>query len=659
MIPQERATRRHEKILDAALRVFARKGYRDAAVDDIASESKTSKGGVYFHFPGKQAIFLELLDRTATRLRRKIEETIASEPDPIKRADAALVVVLRTFASHRSLARLFMIEALGAGKEFHRRLSEIHEEFASIIKEQLDDAVRLGVIEPLDTQVAATAWFGALNEVVMRWLLSGKPARLHDAYESLRPLLIRSVGVREPVPDHERDLRGRLTAVLTRAADQARRTKAPALASVTVTCDPFDAVGVFERAGPRAAFWQQPSEGVAMVAAGEAWSLRAAGSARFDEARISWRAALETAVVDPGAAPYEAPVALGAFAFMPSESTRASRPDASLWVPRLLFASHRHGGWLTVSLRATRDTDVASEVEAVEREVEALLAPAGQRSDTPAAVPCPLQAGERAAWEGAVDALLGEIQAGKAEKVVLARTMRLHAAGGVDVSAALRRLAPRYSSCTLFAFRRDEVCFFGATPERLLRVQDGVVNVDGLAGSISRGRDEAEDRELASSLLHDPKELHEHKVVVSAIEDALAPLCANVEVAPTPRIVSYANVHHLYTPVAALALPGHDIFEFVERLHPTPATGGQPREAALELIGKYETFDRGWYAGPCGWVDAGGNGEFVVAIRSALVEGEDATLYAGCGIVAGSDRSREYDESVVKLRAMLTALGVE
>jgi AcrR family transcriptional regulator len=194
MIPQVRAQKRHEKILDAALRVFAKKGYRDAAVDDIALESKTSKGGVYFHFPGKQAIFLELLDRTAARLRTKIEETIASETDPILKADAALMVVLRTFASHRSLARLFMIEALGAGKEFHQRLAEIHDEFATIIKLQLDDAVRQGVIEPLDTQIAATAWFGALNEVMTRWLLSGKPARLEDAYRSLRPLLIRSVG---------------------------------------------------------------------------------------------------------------------------------------------------------------------------------------------------------------------------------------------------------------------------------------------------------------------------------------------------------------------------------------------------------------------------------------------------------------------------------
>jgi isochorismate synthase len=658
MIPQQRATRRHEKILDAALRVFARKGYRDAAVDDIASESKTSKGGVYFHFPGKQAIFLELLDRTAARLRRKIEETIASEPDPIKRADAALVVVLRTFASHRSLARLFMIEALGAGKEFHRRLSEIHEEFASIIKEQLDDAVRLGVIDPLDTQVAATAWFGALNEVMMRWLLSGKPARLHDAYESLRPLLVRSVGVREAAPDQERDLRGRLAATLARARGASLREKAPVLASVTVSCDPFDPVSVFERAGSHAAFWQQPSEGIAMVAAGEAWSLHAAGAARFDEARNAWRDALGSAVVDPGTAPFEAPVALGAFAFRPADDARSRLPDADLAVPRFLFASHRDGAWLTVSVRVAADTDVESEAAAVERELASLTLPPGQRTETQA-TPCQPEAGERTAWEAAVASLLAEIESARAEKVVLARTMRLQAEGAIDVANALRRLAPRYGSCTLFAFRRDGRCFLGATPERLLRVQDGVVNVDGLAGSISRGRDEAEDRELASKLLHDPKELHEHRVVVSAIEEALAPLCAGVEVAPTPRIVSYANVHHLYTPVSALALPGQDIFEFVERLHPTPATGGQPREAALELIAKYETFDRGWYAGPCGWVDAGGNGEFVVAIRSALVEGGEATLYAGCGIVAGSEPAREYDESIVKLRAMLMALGAE
>lgn len=196
-LQQSRAQDRHRRILDAALRVFSRRGYRDASVDDIAEESRTSKGGVYFHFPNKEAIFLALLNRTAARLLDKIEEAIASQDDPIPRADAALLTVLRTFAKHRALARLFMLEALGAGREFHRRMAEIRNEFAAVIKRHLDEAVQQGVIEPIDTEVASQAWFGALNEVITNWVLSGKPERLEETYAALRPLLMRSVGAKE------------------------------------------------------------------------------------------------------------------------------------------------------------------------------------------------------------------------------------------------------------------------------------------------------------------------------------------------------------------------------------------------------------------------------------------------------------------------------
>ena len=195
---QPRAHKRHEKILDAALRVFARKGYRDAAVDDIASESDTSKGGVYFHFPGKQAIFLALLDRSTERLKAKIQTATSAHTDPIARADAAMLAVLHAFMNHRAMARLFMIEALGAGREFQQRLASVHKEFAAIIRDELDKAVCQGAIEPLDTTIAATAWFGALNEIITSWLLSPEPRNLDDAYNSLRPLLIRSVGA-EPI----------------------------------------------------------------------------------------------------------------------------------------------------------------------------------------------------------------------------------------------------------------------------------------------------------------------------------------------------------------------------------------------------------------------------------------------------------------------------
>jgi AcrR family transcriptional regulator len=196
-LQQTRARNRHRRILDAALRIFSRRGYRDASVDEIADESKTSKGGVYFHFPGKEAIFLALLNRTAARLLEKIDEAMAPHDDPIAKADAALLAVLRTFAKHRALARLFMVEALGAGHEFHQRMAEIRDEFAAVIQRHLDEAIQQGVIEPIDTEIAGRAWFGALNDVITSWVLSGRPERLEDAYAALRPLLMRSVGIVE------------------------------------------------------------------------------------------------------------------------------------------------------------------------------------------------------------------------------------------------------------------------------------------------------------------------------------------------------------------------------------------------------------------------------------------------------------------------------
>ncbi len=204
--PQARAQNRQQRILDAAFQVFSRKGYRDASVDDIAGVSGTSKGGVYFHFPSKEAIFLALLNRTTSRLLEKIESALADHQDPVARADAALLTVIRTFGKHRALARLFMVEALGAGREFHRRMAEIRAEFAAVIQRHLDEAARAGAIQAIDTEVAARAWFGALNEVITAWALAGRPERLEDAYEALRPLLMRSVGAREePEPSSEKE----------------------------------------------------------------------------------------------------------------------------------------------------------------------------------------------------------------------------------------------------------------------------------------------------------------------------------------------------------------------------------------------------------------------------------------------------------------------
>ena len=194
---QARARDRQRRILDAALSVFSRRGYKEASVDEIAEEAQTSKGGVYFHFAAKQAIFRALLDLSARRLLDRVESAIEHESEPVAKADAALLTVLRAFADHRALARLFMIEALAAGGEFQTRVLDIHDEFIAVIRLHLDTAVAKGVILPVDTALASRAWFGALNEVILHWLIKGEPAQLEDAYVVLRPLLMRSVGVRE------------------------------------------------------------------------------------------------------------------------------------------------------------------------------------------------------------------------------------------------------------------------------------------------------------------------------------------------------------------------------------------------------------------------------------------------------------------------------
>ena len=199
-VEQLRSQARHQRILEAAAQVFSHQGYRDTSVDDIASASETSKGGVYFHFPNKETIFLALLDRMAALLRDRAEQAMAEAAGPVAKLDAALITMLHTFASHRTLARLFLIDALGASREFNARLLAIQSQFAALIEGQLEEAIAEGAMPAVDTTITSIAWFGALFQVVTHWLLTGRPADLLDAYPALRALLLRSVAL----PDLQR-----------------------------------------------------------------------------------------------------------------------------------------------------------------------------------------------------------------------------------------------------------------------------------------------------------------------------------------------------------------------------------------------------------------------------------------------------------------------
>ena len=193
-IRDKEATR--QRILEAAEEVFAEKGYHGAVVDDIVQAADTSKGGFYFHFPNKQGIFLALMEALTPRLISAAERAISQEAEPVAKLDAALRTVLETFSRHRRLSKILLIEAVGLGHGFEEKLMEVRAQFAAVIQKYLDQAIAEGAIAPLDTKITAFAWLGAVNEIVMRWVVTGDPQRLEDVLPALRALLLRSVGIR-------------------------------------------------------------------------------------------------------------------------------------------------------------------------------------------------------------------------------------------------------------------------------------------------------------------------------------------------------------------------------------------------------------------------------------------------------------------------------
>jgi isochorismate synthase len=262
----------------------------------------------------------------------------------------------------------------------------------------------------------------------------------------------------------------------------------------------------------------------------------------------------------------------------------------------------------------------------------------------------------RASFIERVRAAKETIARGDLEKVVLARAVRLagRPRAPVPLVAALRELEP---GCLAFAIvAPDGKAFVGATPERLVRRRGERALTGALAGSAPRGSSAEADEARAAALLASKKDRSEHALVVEAVRTALAP-AGRISRPRGPRVLRLAQVQHLFTPMSvALSRPA-SVLELGARLHPTPAVAGTPRAAALAHLRETEPLDRGWYAGAVGWMDATGDGELAVSIRSALLDGRDAWLFAGAGIVAGSDPASEWDETEVKLRAMARALA--
>jgi menaquinone-specific isochorismate synthase len=362
-----------------------------------------------------------------------------------------------------------------------------------------------------------------------------------------------------------------------------------------------------------------------------------AGQDRFVAGEKWLREVFDAAqVTDEVAVPGTGPVAFGSFTFDPASD------GSVLVVPRTVLGRWRGAAWLTTISRAGETPATC------ESAPEQAVAPTGVRwADGSLTAP---------EWERAVATAVAAISDGALRKVVLALEMNATAAAGIDGRVLLARLAGRYPDCYTFACDG----LLGATPELLIRRTGSKLHSLVLAGTMPRGGTREADRALGAALLASAKDRDEHSYAVEDVRAALQPLCADLRIDEQPSLLRLANVQHLATWVdGELASPGdasHSALALAAALHPTAAICGTPAEVAMDLIRELERMDRGRYSGPVGWVDARGNGEWGIALRCGLIAGRNARLFAGCGIVAGSNPPAEVAEAQTKFWPMRYAL---
>jgi menaquinone-specific isochorismate synthase len=380
--------------------------------------------------------------------------------------------------------------------------------------------------------------------------------------------------------------------------------------------------------------WLRRGEGI--VAWGVAARCLTSGPDRFTDAVDWWRSVSDAAVVhDDVQVPGTGLVTLGSFGFADDPG------DSVLVVPRVVVGIRKDRSWVTVI--GTDDITPIPEL-AVQGDVRA-----------PGNVTFADGAMSGAAWESVVAQAVGRIDTGELEKVVLARDLVATADDDIDVRWPLRQLSDQYGMCWTFHVEG----LFGATPEMLVRRERGLVTSRVLAGTIRRTGDDEHDLALAGQLARSSKDLEEHEYAVRSVADSLAPHCSSMNVPEVPFVLHLPNVMHLATDVAGVVhdSDGATVLELAAALHPSAAVGGTPTKVAVEMIAEIEGMPRGRYAGPVGWMDAEGDGEFGIALRSAEIDANQVRLFAGCGIVAGSDPEAELAEAQAKFLPVRDALS--
>jgi menaquinone-specific isochorismate synthase len=261
---------------------------------------------------------------------------------------------------------------------------------------------------------------------------------------------------------------------------------------------------------------------------------------------------------------------------------------------------------------------------------------------------------EKKKWIASAKEAINMLENADLSKVVLSRSLELKLSEELNLSFALTKLRENYPDSYIFAFHSGKSTFFGASPEKLAKFADNKIEIDAMAGSASRGSSQESDEKLEDDLLHSQKDLAEHKFVLDYIIKSISKIVESLEFDPQPKVKKFKNIQHLWVPLQAALKSGSAVFEVIDTIFPTPAVCGTPKEKAVSCIKKLEDYRRGMYGGMVGWFNFEGEGEFAVSIRSALTKGDKLTAFAGCGIVADSNAEKEYEESELKLKTILS-----
>ncbi len=420
-------------------------------------------------------------------------------------------------------------------------------------------------------------------------------------------------------------------------------------------------------------YWENSSASHVIAALGAAMELSASGSNRFAAMQRSiHKATRSIACFDlPSGASNGNPYFVGGLSFFDEVNTSSwdNFPPALFTLPELALIKKEDHTAASISLTIDDHSTPEGLHQQFTQKLKAF--PFGDHSNSNQSYfkggdyqltqpSIPEKNGQYEQWVQSVQQAKEQITDEELDKVVLARRLQLHLHDGHNIFTALNHLRRRFPACCSFLIQRDpSAAFMGCSPEQLLLVEQSRMQTEALAGTIGRGNTPHQDEHLKETLIDSLKDQKEHAYVVQGIRELLEPFIKNIHHPDQPFIKKLTNVQHLCTPISGMMKDATKPLVLLEQLHPTPSVGGTPRKQALDYIRQHEPIDRGWFAGPVGWLTANGEAEFTVAIRSGLIEDNTAQLFAGCGIVADSDPEAEWQETNLKFAPMLSALNYD